>query len=145
MSKEKTGLKKKAAKISIVIEEVKASSLSKQEVFNKVLTHLRTQGKKSFDNPKTKGESAYFSSDGCKCSIGIFIEKDEYNPVFEHYNVGQMLMLPQVPQSLKERLYSHLENWFLKDLQDVHDVFPVEEWENKMKLIAIRHQLNYFN
>jgi hypothetical protein len=133
--------RKKAVKE--IIPEIKKSDIPAQEIFNTVLFHLRAQNKKSFTNPKIAGECAYRSADGLRCGIGILIQDNEYSPELEHYTVGQMLALPFTPISLKERLHSHLANWFLKDLQDIHDVFPIAEWEAKLEALAKKHQLNW--
>jgi hypothetical protein len=147
LSKENSSIdkpvKKKSKKILPVVEVIKPSPLSAQEVFDKVLNHLRQQGKKSFSNPKVEGECAYKDCNGLKCGIGALILDEEYSSALEHYTVDQMLFLPTTPQSLKDRLQSHCENWFLRDLQNIHDVYPVADWEIKFEEVAKRHKLTY--
>ena len=95
-----------------------------QEIFNQAANHLLTQ------NEKSKGliihnaipelgiaESSnisckYRNKEGLKCAIGVFISDEEYN---EKINL-------------------------LKKLQRTHDAYKVEEW--KERLILIAHEFN---
>lgn len=51
-----------------------------QEIFNKVATHLLTQGKRSV---ASDGSCMYRGPEGTKCAIGCLIEDDEYHPLLE--------------------------------------------------------------
>lgn len=51
-----------------------------QEVFDKVVDHLRTQGEPA---KNSRGKCKYKTDSGLKCAIGCLIEDDEYNPKME--------------------------------------------------------------
>jgi len=55
-------------------------SLSNQEIFDKAVTHLHTQGKRSVNE---EGDCLYRNADGLKCVAGIFIPDEKYHPEME--------------------------------------------------------------
>jgi hypothetical protein len=59
-------------------------TMTKQEIFDHVLTHLRKQGKPAI-NETDSGEDicAYRTDDGLKCAVGCLIPDDKYNEDLE--------------------------------------------------------------
>ena len=81
--------------------------MTKQQIFNKVVKHLRKQGKRAFN-----GITCWYRApDGSKCAVGCLLKDDEYRADFEGKTVGAI--------ALPERLSQHLS--FLDDIQWLHD------------------------
>jgi hypothetical protein len=53
--------------------------MTNQQVFNKVIRHLRRQGKAAV----VDGVCAYRASDGSKCAVGCLIPDELYHPYME--------------------------------------------------------------
>lgn len=61
--------------------------MTEQELFDKVVAHLRKQGVKSVEN----GRCRYRTAEGLKCAIGILIKDEDYSTELEGcvvYNSG---------------------------------------------------------
>jgi hypothetical protein len=112
--------------------------MNKQEIFDKVLTHLRKQGKAAVND---NGDCMYRAADGRQCAAGCLITDEEYEPQMEGRMVGYLLNKGQLPA----RLVPHVE--FLRDLQDVHDNAlhhrGIRAWEESMDNLARIHALQY--
>jgi hypothetical protein len=121
------------------------ASLTPQQIFDIVATHLRKQGRKSmYKNQIDDLSCAYRGQDGAKCAVGCLILDSEYNPRFEGINIRLLLLSPVecgVPQSLVERLMPHYE--LLRSLQFVHDYNDVPFWEKQLLDVANHFHLNY--
>lgn len=130
--------------------------MNKQEIFDTVVAHLRKQGKKAslvlgdgdFDGVACR----YRTSDGLKCAFGCVINDDEYNPSFEGKSVQGVLEQENCPSSLKNRLGITFspggvptgDNFYLLGaLQQVHDHFPVESWEEEFRRVAQENNVIY--
>jgi hypothetical protein len=101
--------------------------MNTQEVFDKVVLHLRTQNKKA-----TNGSSCqYLTANGLKCAIGCLIEDHEFSEIAP-YDVSTMLCT--APDSVRERLLPH--KYILGHLQLCHDRFEVNQWETRLEQIA---------
>lgn len=110
-----------------------------QEIFNKVKTHLLSQGKRSII-PWSHGiNSAYYGSDGCKCSIGCLIQPEFYSPALEGYAVSRDWVIEALESSGID--VKSLPNRFLWDLQTLHDSTEPCEWEEGLKKIAKNYRL----
>lgn len=120
--------------------------MTKQEVFDKVATHLLTQKKRSYDN----GACVYRAKDGSMCAAGCLIPDEEYTPDLEGWHVtacyadhGYFKATPPRPEFVKL-----FEGWdedvvaFLRVLQDVHDNILVKDWASHLEVAAKNHGLN---
>lgn len=120
--------------------------MTKQEVFDKVATHLLTQKKRSYDN----GSCAYRAKDGSMCAAGCLIPDEEYTPDLEGWHVtacypskGYMELIPARPAFVKL-----FEGWdkevvaFLRDLQDIHDNINADTWASHLETTAKSYGLN---
>lgn len=100
-----------------------------QQQFNKVYIHLMTQGKRSVSEDGKY--CRYRGDDGLMCAAGIMIPDEKYTPDME--------CIPWICicESSKEA-----EGWLDKDLghqlQNIHDRFPVYEWDSHLKNLATR-------
>lgn len=103
---------------------------SPQEIFDTVVNHLRAQKVQSmFD-----GSCVYRTTDGLKCAIGGLLTDEEYSPKMEGALVDSLLELPI-------RLRGSVA--LMVDLQDVHDVWNISDWEVQLARVASNHSLTY--
>ncbi len=103
--------------------------MTNQEAFDTVKQHLLTQRAKS---KKEGGGCAYRGLNGLKCAIGCLSPDSEYSPDFEMLGVNILKDgLPNRVSPLK--CLSSLDGRILKYLQITHDLYPVEEWEVRLK------------
>lgn len=102
--------------------------MTKQEIFNKVYTHLITQGKQSITYYKqggvTRTTCAYRGVNGTSCAVGCLILDEHYDKSIEGYNVlennvKEVLVKSGVPTDATTVL-------FLLDLQQIHDSYMFE-------------------
>ncbi len=108
--------------------------MTNQEVFDKCVSFLRKQGCASLSE---KGFCSYFGPDGKRCAVGVFIEENEYKPEFE----GDSLNCRPLIQELMRNKGIDLR--LLDRLQDVHDGYMFEEWEEQFLSVADAFELEY--
>ena len=96
------------------------SLISRMDVFNYVIDHLRRQGTPSMIGPVGGSSScAYRGGGGAMCAVGALITDDEYNPAWENKRVCDLLEKNLLPPALAARLKPHEE--MLQELQNFHD------------------------
>jgi len=105
----------------------------KQEVYTKVRGHLLAQGKKSIGVDATCGspsECRYRAKGGLKCAIGCLISDSEYSRAMERKGVKLLASsgLWKPPDGVPLPM--------LRDLQECHDSYGVEEWPDRLDCIA---------
>lgn len=118
---------------------------SAQEIFDKVVNHLRQQNAKSLAyNPdgsiKTMHGSEvclYRTDDGKKCAAGILIPDEEYSSRMEGVSIDELVNSYEFLFELKPNISLLLE------LQHIHDTFKVHNWENEFKILADEKHLTY--
>jgi len=102
------------------------SLVDRSDVFNYVIDHLRAQGERSIFFGRNGETCAYRGTDlvlGVKetmCAVGALITDDEYDPTWEGAAVEELVIIPDLPASLRTRLNAHFE--MLIDLQLFHDM-----------------------
>lgn len=110
--------------------------MTAQEVFDKVVAHLRQQGKKS--KAATLDQCAYRGVGGLKCAVGCLIGDDEYSSHMEgtltHLYRLVAHEMSERYQALHQRLFGHYD--LLYQLQQIHDMYDVEQWETQFQLVA---------
>lgn len=118
--------------------------MNKQEVFDKVASHLLTQMKPSTEpdpGPETglRGACYYRSPEGLKCAIGCLIPDELYDPKFEGKRVSILPIdiLRYIGVETDEDLL------FLRRLQKIHDEYSVELWKVKLKKFASYYDLQW--
>lgn len=118
------------------------NEMTAQEVFTKVVEHLRKQGCKSREDvsqdPSYNGECQYLclyrGPNNTMCAAGCLIEDDEYQSWMERNGIQNLLENVDCLASLIERIKPHLH--LVAVLQDTHDCFAVEDWERQFQYIA---------
>jgi hypothetical protein len=113
--------------------------MTKQEIFDKVATHLITQNKKSY--LPGGNVCAYRGENGCKCAIGILIPDDKYDPFLEGKMVGNKRVLDSLEAGINIESVEMLQ--FLNILQNVHDNYTVQDWKGKLIDTAKDHDLSF--
>ena len=120
------------------------NNLTKQEIFNKVYTHLLTQKEKAIDKGKCKYRLQK-EDKILRCAAGCLIPDDKYNSDFE----GFSFYFISKPQNEKQEKFAKVqkelglfqESKFIGLLQLVHDNFFVEQWKNRLEEIAAENDL----
>lgn len=108
---------------------------TEQQVFDKIVEHLRKQGAKSLmGSDDTALKCAYRGNDNRMCAAGCLIPDDEYSPEIESWVWANLAKNGIVPNN-----HAHL----IWDLQNVHDLWPTEDWERKFHTIAQKYGLIY--
>jgi hypothetical protein len=110
--------------------------MNKQEVFDKVSTHLLTQMKQSSAGEDDGFMCLYRSLDGLKCAIGCLIPDEFYHPSFEGKRVG---MLTHV----LNKIGLQVDYVFLMQLQRIHDTYPPCSWKDLLKEVAFNWNLDW--
>jgi len=96
------------------------SLISRMDVFNYVIDHLRRQGAPSMIGTVGAASScAYRGAGGAMCAVGALITDDEYNPAWENKRVCDLLEKNLLPPALAARFKPHEE--MLQELQNFHD------------------------
>ncbi len=121
--------------------------MTNQEVFTKVLTHLRQQGYASVH--QTMSMCMYRSDFGDMCAVGCLIPDDLYSPSIEEMTIDQVIASNINIQVLFDGVSQEL----LVDLQLAHDhelprkianeLFELDSWEYEMEQIAKKYGLIY--
>lgn len=122
--------------------------LNKQEIYEKVKTHLLAQGRRANN---VNGSGCYLRSPenpALKCAVGVLIDDEFYKPEME----GMFSVTP--PDGMGDcyklqyagLMLSGVDPWeygqLLKDLQIVHDSHDVEEWPLSLAAVAAKHGLH---
>jgi len=103
--------------------------MNKQEIFDKVATHLLTQMEKS--GHIVTSSCLYRSPNGLKCAIGCLIPDELYDPEFEGKTVIDL------PIDLLKTIGINDDHvYLLRVLQTVHDCNQPSDWKEELRLIA---------
>lgn len=105
-----------------------------QQVFDKIVTHLRAQGKKALDE---YGSCVYLAPDGCQCAVGCLIPHDLYNPKMEKTGIAY----GPVYEALMKIGVTNQHLDLLVTMQCIHDQYAVDEWEKIFVTTAYRFGL----
>ena len=119
--------------------------MNPQEVFDKVVNHLRTQQQKAETRTSNGGvQCQYRTPFGLTCAAGCMFEDGEYHYKMEGETIDRILEQKAkviVPSSLINRLYEHRS--LLRTLQQVHDHHSMDKWEAKFQAVARSYDLTY--
>lgn len=106
--------------------------MTNQELFDTVVTHLRTQGPcvDETGNPVCQ----YRGANNTKCAAGCLIPDEDYSPSFEGSLVSNLdFFLDRFTENMS----------LLANLQSIHDSGDVENWEMLFERAAGRYGLDY--
>jgi len=98
--------------------------MNRQEVYEKVRKHLLTQNHRSLN---IKG-CAYRGENGDKCAIGALIPDESYYGGLEGLGVAHASVLGATGLEIEDQ--TDVE--YLTSLQVIHDMAPVEDWEDEL-------------
>ena len=115
--------------------------LSRQEIFNKVVIHARKQRDTSLD---TKGYCSYRGLANSRCFIGALITNKEYNKGMEGKSIDG-LFNSEYCSNLNRCGLSIEDFKFLKELQNIHDLWQPCEWEKRFEHFAETFELDITN
>jgi hypothetical protein len=109
-----------------------------QDIFDKVVAHLREQKVTAYD--EERGACQYRMANGLKCAVGCLLLDEEYDPrMDEGLNVGQLFCgWPAIANRLGR---SNLP--LLNDLQRIHDNWAPSSWEERLEALAKSDGLTY--
>lgn len=113
--------------------------MKKQEIFDKVATHLLTQGKKS-----VRGHSSYcmyHSPQGLRCAVGCLIADEHYTPELENKSPVDKAVKLAVRRSVGAVSQSAI--YLLEDLRKVHDEYPARQWKKELARVARANNLKF--
>ena len=101
--------------------------LTTRQIFDKAKSHLLTQRAKAVNED---GDCAYLTNNGLQCAVGCLIERNEYRKEMEGRTFDE---LDQVRMVFKNFDLGNREHYkLLGNLQRIHDVYDVDEWENEL-------------
>lgn len=109
-----------------------------QEVLNFVVGGLRTQGCKALD----AGNCKYRGENGTKCAVGLLIPDSEYKTDFEGQAVTPCKVISN-NDITKYVMGKGYDPRLLEDLQSIHDVRRVADWEDGFLEISQKHGLTF--
>lgn len=117
-------------------------TLTNQQIFDKVLAHLRKQGHASNNS---LGACLYRSGTGAMCAVGCLIPDSAYNPEIESIDVHLLPDEVLVASGIDPNDDVQME--LCDNLQVAHDddlaEFGADEWEVSMRIIAHKYDLVY--
>lgn len=116
--------------------------MTNQEIFDKVLTHLRKQGSASVGD---KGLCFYRGPGGKMCAVGALMPDEVYRPGYENESVSQLPHPVLFACGIDPN--DEVQMSLCIDLQEAHDNDLVEPapdaWEDAMRDIAGNYDLKY--
>ncbi len=113
--------------------------MTKQEIFDTVVSHLRTQGCKAL----CAGNCVYRGPNGTKCAMGALIPDELYAERMEGMSAGMVLeSYPELEKLLGGDRASD-NGRLLTALQETHDNWDPSDWESRFEYQANKHNLVY--
>lgn len=100
--------------------------MNREAILDTVTRHMLWQGKQSINDLGCR----YLTDDGLKCAIGFLIPEDHPGGSYNGYVLGLFENHPDLKDLLEIENESDIS--FLYKLQIIHDVYPVEEWKEKL-------------
>lgn len=113
--------------------------MNKQEIFDKVVTHLLTQKKKALSKD---GKCVYLNEDGFKCAIGCLIP-DGHPAQYCDGGIQSIISYSDISELFGIRSMYWLDTPFLKQLQLIHDTCDVVEWYSQLHGMAVKYDLKF--
>lgn len=132
--------------------------LNAQQVFNKVLTHLRKQGHAAVNG----SACVYRAPNGDMCAFGCLIPDELYAPVMEGISASVLMKQTEWNSAESARYHNTLPGHdarlralfddsvriaLISELQRAHDGalknYGMPRWEKEMREIAERYALSY--
>lgn len=120
-------------------------NVSKQEIFDFVVAHLRNQKVKSeqWDENKRDDVCVYRGPNGTMCAAGCLISDDEYHPDFESKSATYVVSRIFATKWLELTPDICYKAHFLRELQTIHDSGEPRDWEAMFRDAAHHEGLEY--
>lgn len=126
-------------------------TLTNQEIFDKILNHLRKQGKASISDG---GKCMYRGDNGNSCAVGCLISDEDYLESFDIPNdsdVTSMLKNLKFKQALINSgidITNDKTMTLLIEMQSAHDTavfrdYWLYQFNESMQCVAVAHNLTY--
>ncbi len=135
-------------------------SMTEQEIFDRVATHLLKQGRKATELAAIShgGDSMlrcrYRTDDGLRCAVGCLIPDEVYTPAIEGVTVFEVAekLIPTDARAvflflsaLESSGIDHNDGALmslLQSLQELHDASEPEAWPEELAKLAHRRNLS---
>lgn len=108
-------------------------SIPKQQTFDTIVNHLRTQGARALN--AALGHCEYRTPTGMKCAAGCLIPDDKYCRSFEGMRVTMTTPAGVLLNELGHDLV------LVQDMQKIHDSHAPHDWEYQFERVATQHGL----
>lgn len=117
--------------------------MNRQEIFDKVVTHLLTQNRKALGE---FGGCRYRTKDGLSCAVGCLLDdetaaKCDHPEAHHPFKVFPSTAAYAVQEFLPPDLQAELP--LLNTLQEVHDTGDVQTWPDRLRRVAEQYELQY--
>lgn len=114
-------------------------SSSEQEIFDKMVLHLRTQNCKSMHDIHAKflnmvEKCAYRGKNDTKCAVGCILDDRDYNVRMEGKSWQGLVEPSKGSKSIKTEI--------IIKMQKIHDAYNVKDWEIEFQKAACYFGLN---
>ena len=108
--------------------------MNAQEIFDKVMTHLATQGHRAINR---FNNCVYRSPNGDKCAVGCLIPDDEYTSAFERKSIENIVMIGHVHRPVLNNILAP-QLPLLVELQRLHDNWrgPISKFHYAARQVA---------
>lgn len=110
--------------------------LTRQQIFDRVKTHLLTQNAKATSGG---GICKYRGVDNRKCAIGCLIPDSLYEKAMEGYLVNGLFV--DFPYAMSMAGLHRDDEEFLRDLQKIHDGHLPPFWPKLLTDFAVKNKL----
>lgn len=110
-----------------------------QEIFDRVKTHLLTQGRASLGQKIGATTCMYRGEDGCQCALGPFIPPENYMVDLEGRSGRSLYEDGYLVVFLADSMEPNCT--FIEKIQEIHDIYLPEEWARKLQGLATRYEL----
>lgn len=127
--------------------------MNSQQIFDEIVTHIRTQGQRAFnpDTRKCKYRYTLFDSDGnpsgvLKCAVGAIIPDKNYDRKIEGKQAIEVCQLKAVPYKYRNSqkkidMLSELQS--CHDHSDYHPEYFLRDFESRVQFCADNFNLVY--
>lgn len=121
------------------------TTLTAQQIFDKVTAHLLKQNRKAelSDIHNNDNICVYLASNGDKCAIGALLPDGHAAQI----SGKSVYYICNDFSDIHELLIGNTRDFrrinFLTSLQRLHDEYPPSEWYNLLKFIALDYSLSY--
>lgn len=117
--------------------------MTPQQIFDAVVAHARQQPERALNE---FGHCRYRDHYGRKCFVGALIPDELYQPRMENQSVEAVFeFFPEVEAHIIQDDQEHKSSikFLLIKLQDIHDYYTPEVWEDKFRDLAQQSNLTY--